>query len=93
MRVRIYEGYVGDRTHKLAIPESQFSVSYFLILSYLYSGQAKSQVWLEKGETRWWYALTLLIQQHFAKQTDAPEYFLTLREMKIGSIRVVDSMR
>lgn len=43
MRVRNYEGYVGDRTLNLAIPETQFSVSYFLILSYLYSGQATLQ--------------------------------------------------
>lgn len=92
MRVRNYEGYVGDRTLNLAIPETQFSVSYFLILSYLYSGQATLQPWLEKGETRWSYALTLLIQQHFAKQTDAPK-FLTLREMKVVSIRVMNSMK
>lgn len=30
MRVRNYEGCVGDRTHKLAIPETQFSVKLFL---------------------------------------------------------------
>lgn len=49
-RVRNYEGYVGDRTHKLAIPETQFSVKLFLDsqLFVLWTGKVASMT----GERR-----------------------------------------